>query len=402
MGGRVVSVRDRRRPKTGVAAPRGPLGRDPAPPARRSGAANDASDVRRRDAGAVRPSAAPLARDDRGHRAAPGGDPGRRAPARSVRARAGARRPGSGAVPLDGRSPRPARPRHVRVRRPGLRRRPFSRAARATVLVGSHTLGACGPLARLLPRRLPERDAPGIPTQRVVLPGPHARAQDLHDLSQADGRPRAARASARRPGAGGTRGRGALGTDPMSAPPSTLSATDTAAALAAVLRAVHGAGAAVETWSAHPLSKRGKHRVVRYDVQARVAGDTEAHHYQWVGKFYERDEDARGVATTLRELAASGYGARGFVVPSVLAYDAPRRLLLLSHESGESVVKAIAAEGAHVLAVMGQALAALHAAPVTPATVTGPAAVLADLHGRIVELCSRFPAEAASLQRWCI
>src|SRR5439155_12842583 len=75
-------------------------------------------------------------------------------------------------------------------------------------------------------------------------------------------------------------------------------------------------------------------------------------------------------------------------------------LLLLSYESGESVVKAIAAEGAHVLAAMGRALAALHAAPVTPATVTGPAAVLAGLQGRIMELCSRFPAEAASLQRW--
>ncbi len=141
---------------------------------------------------------------------------------------------------------------------------------------------------------------------------------------------------------------------------------------------------------------------MRYDIQARAAGGADVQHYQWVGKFYERDEDACGVATTLRELAASGYGARGFVVPSVLAYDAPRRLLLLSYEPGESVVKAIAAEGAHVLAAMGRALAALHAAPVTPATVTGPAAVLADLHGRIVELCSRFPAEAASLQRWCI
>src|SRR5204863_1215662 len=120
-----------------------------------------------------------------------------------------------------------------------------------------------------------------------------------------------------------------------------------------------------------------------------------------VGKFYEREEEARGVAMILRELAASVCGARGgFVVPSVLAYHPPRRLLLLSHEAGESVVKAIAAEGAHVLAAMGRALAALHAAPVTPATVTGPAAVLAGLQGRIVELCSRFPAEAASLQRW--
>jgi len=140
---------------------------------------------------------------------------------------------------------------------------------------------------------------------------------------------------------------------------------------------------------------------VRYDVQARVACGADVQHYQWVGKFYERDEDACGVATTLREVAASGCGARGgFAVPSVIAYHAPRRLLLLSHESGVSIVKAIAADGAPVLAAMGRALAALHAAPVMPATVTGPAAVLADLQRGIVELCSRFPADAASLQRW--
>ncbi len=187
----------------------------------------------------------------------------------------------------------------------------------------------------------------------------------------------------------------------MNAPPTTLSAADIGVALAAALRAVHGAGGVVETWSEHPLSKRGKHRVVRYDVQARVACGADVQHYQWVGKFYERDEDACGVATTLREVAASGCGARGgFAVPSVIAYHAPRRLLLLSHESGESIVKAIAADGAPVLAAMGRALAALHAAPVMPATVTGPAAVLADLQRGIVELCSRFPADAASLQRW--
>ena len=186
----------------------------------------------------------------------------------------------------------------------------------------------------------------------------------------------------------------------MNAPPTTLSAADVGVALAAALRAVHGVDGTVEIWSAHPLSKRGKHRVVRYDVQARMPSDAEVHH-QWVGKFYERDEDACGVATILRELAASGCGARGgFVVPSVLAYHAAQRLLLLSHEAGESVVKAIGAEGAHVLAAMGRALAALHAAPVTPVATTGPAGVLADLQGRIAELRSRFRAEAASLQRW--
>src|SRR5438270_11340858 len=130
----------------------------------------------------------------------------------------------------------------------------------------------------------------------------------------------------------------------MNAAPTTLSGADLGVALAAALRAVHGADGVVDTWSEHPLSKRGKHRVVRYDVQARMPGGAEVQHHQWVGKFYERDEDACGVATTLRELTASRCGARGgFVVPRVLAYHAPRRLLLLSYEPGESVVKAIAA-----------------------------------------------------------
>ncbi len=186
----------------------------------------------------------------------------------------------------------------------------------------------------------------------------------------------------------------------MNLVPATVSAADIGPALEAALRAVHSTDAAVETWSAHPLSKRGKHRVVRYDVQARAAGGAEVQH-QWVGKFYERDEEACGVATLLRELAASGCGARGgFVVPSVLAYHAPRHLLLLKYEPGESVIKAIAADRARVLAAIGRALAVLHAAPVMPASVTGPAAVLEDLRGRITELSSRFPTEAASLQRW--
>src|SRR2546428_264121 len=186
----------------------------------------------------------------------------------------------------------------------------------------------------------------------------------------------------------------------MNPSPAVQSAADTRAALAAALRAVHGADVALETWTAYSLSKRGKHRVVRYDVQARVAHGVAGQHYQWVGKFYQRDEDARGVATILRELAASGCGIRGgFLVPSVLAYDPLRRLLLLSYEPGESVVKAIARDGARVPAAMGRALAALHAAPVTPAAMTGPAAVLDDLRGRIAELCSRFAAEEASLGR---
>src|SRR2546430_5203440 len=46
-------------------------------------------------------------------------------------------------------------------------------------------------------------------------------------------------------------------------------------------------------------------------------------------------------------------------VPRVLAYDAPRRLLLLTHEAGESVVSAIAHQRGPVVPAIGRALAAL-------------------------------------------
>ena len=182
-----------------------------------------------------------------------------------------------------------------------------------------------------------------------------------------------------------------------------LNPEDTQTVLTAALHEACGADAELEAWTANPLSKRGKRRVVRYDLHARVAGDPHVRRHQWVGKFYERDEDARAVVTILRELAATGCGARGgFVVPSVLAYQAPRLLLLLTYESGESVTKAISRDGPGVLAAIGRALAVLHAAPVTPDGFTGPAAVLAEVRLRIADLSARFPAKAEALRRLLI
>src|SRR5207247_2468201 len=112
--------------------------------------------------------------------------------------------------------------------------------------------------------------------------------------------------------------------------------------LSAALRQVRGPAVSLEDWSAQPLAKHGKQRVVRYDLHARAAHGGELFSLQWVGKFYEDDGAARRVAAVLRELAASDCGARGEMeVPRVLAYDAPRRLLLLTYEGGESVVSAI-------------------------------------------------------------
>ncbi|PYO65458.1 MAG: hypothetical protein DMD69_17380, partial [Gemmatimonadetes bacterium] len=106
--------------------------------------------------------------------------------------------------------------------------------------------------------------------------------------------------------------------------------------LSAALRLMRGPDASLEDWSAQPLTKHGKQRVVRYDLRARAASGAVA--YQWVGKLYEDDGAARRVATVLRQLAASDCGARGeMALPSVVAYDASRRLLLLTYEAGESV-----------------------------------------------------------------
>ena len=185
----------------------------------------------------------------------------------------------------------------------------------------------------------------------------------------------------------------------MTASPATPHPDDTETVLGAALRELHGAGAQLEAWTADPLTKHGKHRVVRYDLHARVAGAPEVQHYQWVRKFYDRDDEARRVATVLRQLAATGCAAgSGLVIPTVIAYDATRRVLLLRYEVGTSVTSAIRREGPVVLAGLGGALAVLHAAPVSLDAIRSPATVLGDLRQRIAQLCDRFPGEAVRLR----
>ena len=84
--------------------------------------------------------------------------------------------------------------------------------------------------------------------------------------------------------------------------------------LSVTLRQVHGADSQLEDWSAHPVSKRGKHRAVRYDLDARLAGAPHTRRYQWVGKFYEHDDDAGRVAAVLRQLSVTNGPARGGLV----------------------------------------------------------------------------------------
>jgi len=169
--------------------------------------------------------------------------------------------------------------------------------------------------------------------------------------------------------------------------------------LSAALRQVRGPAVSLEDWSAQPLGKHGKQRVVRYDLRARAAHGGELFSLQWVGKFYEDDGAARRVAAVLLQLAGSDCGVRGKMeVPRVLGYDAPRRLLLLTYEAGESVVSAIAHQRGPVVPVIGRALAALHGTPVSLEAITCPADVLNDLRPRVTELCARFPGEADVLR----
>src|SRR5205809_7895758 len=189
----------------------------------------------------------------------------------------------------------------------------------------------------------------------------------------------------------------------MNSAPSRLESDEMQAVLSAALRQVHGSDARLERWTAQPFLKRGKRRTARYDLDARSDGEPHVSHYQRVGKFYERNDDARKVAAVLRELAAIDCGTSGgFVVPSVLAYSASNGLLLLNYESGDTITKAIVRDGPGVLAAIGRALAFLHAAPVALDGITGSADVLGDVRPRIAELCARFPAKTQALWRLLI
>jgi aminoglycoside phosphotransferase (APT) family kinase protein len=183
-----------------------------------------------------------------------------------------------------------------------------------------------------------------------------------------------------------------------------MDAAHTQDVLSAALAALHGGTARLERWSVNDgFTAYGKRRVVRYELEATVAKGI-SRRYEWLGKFYDEDRDARRVASVLRQLAeVAASGARPApTVPGVIAYHAPERLLLLTYEAGEPVASAIGHTTHAVVSALGRALAALHAAPIVlEETVSppGPASVLADLQPMVAELCGRFPEEAAALER---
>jgi Ser/Thr protein kinase RdoA (MazF antagonist) len=180
----------------------------------------------------------------------------------------------------------------------------------------------------------------------------------------------------------------------------TLDSDETHAVLSAALRGVQGADARLEEWAlVDGFTTKGKGRVVRFDLKARLDGDPHVQRHQWLGKFFGRDEDARKVAAVLQELAASDAARRGGVaVPTVISYYAPRRLLLMTYEPGEPVGSVISSDTSAVLTALGRALATLHAIPIPPPSIVTPAILLDDVRLRVEELRGQFPDEAPSLR----
>ncbi len=181
----------------------------------------------------------------------------------------------------------------------------------------------------------------------------------------------------------------------------TIEREETYAVLTQALREVHGTDAQLEAWTSDAqFTEHGKKRVVRYDLEVRLAGLPQPQCYSWVGKYYEDEEKALLVASVLRMIGGSDAArAAGLVVPTVLPYHSPSHLLFLTYESGESVATAISQETGTILATIGRALAALHAMRITPPTTTSPETVLEDLRPKVEELSSWLPGKESRLRR---
>jgi aminoglycoside phosphotransferase (APT) family kinase protein len=178
-----------------------------------------------------------------------------------------------------------------------------------------------------------------------------------------------------------------------------LGPEETETVLRVALAQLHGAEAQLESWSAQLFTTHGRHRVVRYDLCAQAAGASGVQRHQWVGKFYDRGEDARRAETILRALAdIDSLVDGGVVTPRVVACDPPRGLLLMTYEAGDSLSSAIAQYPEVVPSVIGRALAALHATDIALDEAAYPAGVLAELRPKVADLRARFPGQATALR----
>jgi len=174
---------------------------------------------------------------------------------------------------------------------------------------------------------------------------------------------------------------------------------DERAVLTAALRDIYGPTAVLDRCAADPLTKRGRHHVVRYDVRARVPGSPEIREHVWVGKFYEREDDGQTIAAVLKRLAnAHPVNGNCLIVPRVLSYQPAMRMLLQTFEPGESVVAAMGRHDGAVVSAIGRALATLHRTDVGLDTTTQAGEVVGRLRRKVAELVIRFPTQAPMLQ----
>ncbi|HKA89515.1 MAG TPA: phosphotransferase [Haliangiales bacterium] len=167
------------------------------------------------------------------------------------------------------------------------------------------------------------------------------------------------------------------------------SPSETEAVLIGALRP----GERLERWQEQVLSARETRRVVRYHL--RVGGREE----QLIGKYYDQQATAQKTARVLAALASSGCQRRGnLLLPRVIAYHAPYRLLLLSDVPGQPVLPLLRGSGTTILAAAARALSAVHATPVMLDAVATPAALLADMRAQAEELARRVPAATPLLE----
>src|SRR5256884_8267123 len=83
--------------------------------------------------------------------------------------------------------------------------------------------------------------------------------------------------------------------------------------------------------------------------------------------------------TLFRSLRARG----GVVIPAVLAYHRPHRILFSGYERGQALAAAILQFGGRVVATLGRAVAAFHATPLHGATRITPQAGTGDPRARV-------------------
>src|SRR5207245_9239677 len=80
-------------------------------------------------------------------------------------------------------------------------------------------------------------------------------------------------------------------------PAESLQPDETQAVLSGALRELEGVDARLEGWAADDtFTPFGKRRVVRYELEARLAGTPQVGRYRWLGKFSVLEADVCIVA----------------------------------------------------------------------------------------------------------